>query len=674
MSEKPGTPEAAMTHQIEQTLMAMRKTVEMMQSQLNATLEAVQYMQIRIDALERQTMANTAAVMPFAAAAQGLSPFTAPTPTNHNPGSPTQPLPSAMMYMPGHTPTTEPSPATKQLEDDFQRLGLRPFGSATTHPQSQQQQRDEAFMNMLNSQIHSTSGTPTLPGPNGMGGGSTTTMPLFPNSNSPVIAGQPLCSPLQHPQPGMMPPPSSMMPPSAMMGGGMPPQMYGFDPNAAAVAAMAAMMGTVSPGGTPSASNVGGGGNGNNGGGGGNNGAGGSHSSSAAAAAAAGAAAAAAAAGMQTAVTLDPARSTSEMLERACQQTWLKELNLKGCKNISNFNPIARLKNLWKLSLQGCAQYVDDSVVKLIGTYNRRLSRLNLCGCERITDATPLSQLSFLFDLNLSGCQIGNNSLEAISRGCGQLSRLAINSCPQLTSVSCVGNLKELKLLYCRYSGNIAPSSITDVLNAIGSSLLTLNIDGVKFSQLDLTHLPPVTALKNLNFKDNTEVTNLDWITSLPNFTKVFSALEMLDVEGCSNLSSLGPIASLPALKTVRLSHTAISVTELAKLTSSQTITSVYLEGCPLITSVECLTGLNSLSKLVVDQQMQSGNLAANGITAVRQRGGVDIVFASPNTNAHMGGSAAGGHGTLLSPLTSPTGNYVPPMPSAADVKPPSPP
>lgn len=145
---------------------------------------------------------------------------------------------------------------------------------------------------------------------------------------------------------------------------------------------------------------------------------------------------------LPTVVTLDPSRTNNDTLDRACQQTWLKEVCLKGCKSISNFTPLSRLHNLWKLNLQGCSQFVDDSVVKLIGTFNKRLSRLNLCGCERVTDATPLSNLAFLFDLNLSGSQIGNESLQAISQNCLQLSRLAINSCVNITDITCVSNLK----------------------------------------------------------------------------------------------------------------------------------------------------------------------------------------------------------------------------------------
>lgn len=361
---------------------------------------------------------------------------------------------------------------------------------------------------------------------------------------------------------------------------------------------------------------------------------------------------------LPTSVTLDPSRATNEMLERACQQHWLKELCLKGCKYVSNLTCLARLKNLWKLNLQGCVQYVDDNAIKIISTYNKRLSRLNLCGCERVTDATPLSHLTFLFDLNLSGCQIGNDSIEAIAAHCSQLSRLAINSCTLVTSISSVGQLRELKLLYCRYSGNIAPSSISDVLAAIGGSLLTLNVDGVRFASLDLSRLPAVTALKNLNMKDNTDLKSLNWLWTRPNAEQTFAALEMLDIEGCTALTTMGPtVARLPALRFLRLSRTAISQEELNLVVPSPTLSAIYVEGCPNIHSVGCLADVKSLNKLMVDAHMQS-QAAASGLDAIFARGGVEVLF-GPHSNIN---NNAGSHQAPSLPV-SPTSGIAPVTP-----------
>ncbi|CCW67612.1 unnamed protein product [Phytomonas sp. Hart1] len=367
---------------------------------------------------------------------------------------------------------------------------------------------------------------------------------------------------------------------------------------------------------------------------------------------------------LSTTITLDPARATNEALEQACQQPWLKELCLKGCKSISNLNQLSQLRNLWKLNLQGCGQFVDDSIVKLISTYNKRLSRLNLCGCELITDASPLSQLSFLFDLNLSGCQINNDSLAAIANGCSQLSRLAINSCPKVTDISCVGKLKELKLLYCRYSGNILPESVTEVMKQIGNGLLTLNVDGFKFEDLDVSQFPPVTALKNFNLKDNVGVVSLEWLTSAEGASKKFAVLEMLDVEGCANLSKLGDLSVLSSLKVLRLSHTAIDQSELVKLNACKSLTAIYIEGCQRIQQLGSLVHLPSLSKVVIDHKLAEVTTSINGIQDLSARG-VEVVVSRNATNSGHRGGQNFMH-SITSPALSPTNYFIPPIPSAA--------
>lgn len=321
---------------------------------------------------------------------------------------------------------------------------------------------------------------------------------------------------------------------------------------------------------------------------------------------------------------LDPARANNELLDHACMQNWIKELSLKGCKNISNFTPLSRLRTLWKLNVQGCSQYVDDHVVKLISTYNKRLSRINMCGCDKVADATPLAQLSFLFDLNLSGCQIGNESLEVLAENCLQLSRLAINSCPKITDISCLGKMKELKLLYCRYSDSIDPTSIARVLKSIGHNLLTLNIDGIKFKSLDL-QLADTCAMRNLNLKDNTEMVSLDWLLSKP---EPFGDLEMLDAEGCTNLKDLSNISKLQSLKLLRLGYTAIDDAALKDIASgTPNLSTLVVESCSNITDFSPLLNHHGIKKLHVDPK-QYAHRMTNNLYAL-MNGRIEIVAAS---------------------------------------------
>ncbi|AIN97548.1 leucine-rich repeat protein, putative [Leishmania panamensis] len=580
---------------------------------------SMQMLQMRVDTLERQVAMLSAQVMastlptPFQAypgVTYGMSPATSnltPTPT-----MPAQ-MPASMYYYqspdmpaaaPANSSAVDDSKASKQLEDELQRMGVLTYsGAAAGTNTSPEAAAAAATMTLMHSNlmVSPTSGISAFPGvmagvsnPNPAG----PSIPFMTGNHEVTFA------------PSIMPAPPASSP--TKISNALLQKAFGFSDtsmNGAGGEGMSANMSSLQ---------------------------------------------------RSCAVTLDPLQSTTETLEQTCQQTKMRVLCLKGCKGITSLNAISRLQNLWLLNLQGCSPCVDDSAVRMIATHNTRLSRLNLCGCDRVTDAQPLAQLSLMFDLNLSGTMIGTASLEAISKGCGQLSRLAINSCQQLSGVSSLTNLSELKLLYCRYSENIDPATIGSVLAGIGQNLLTLNVDGIRFRQLDLSHLPHVTALKNLNCKDNTQLRDLDWLLSIPNAAKTFESLEMLDVEGCESLVSFGThITSLKRLKTMRLTNTGIADGELARLTACSALATLHLDGCAAITNVECLAKAPSLTKVVLSMHMQHENTKANGLDALRKRAGLEIIFAAPN-NHHGQGSAAH-HMT-----TTPTSRFPPSIPTAS--------
>lgn len=171
-------------------------------------------------------------------------------------------------------------------------------------------------------------------------------------------------------------------------------------------------------------------------------------------------------------------------------------------------------------------------------------------------------------------------------------------------------------------------------MNSIANSLLTVNVDGVRFTELNLSGMAGApAALKNFNTKDNTEIINLRWLTSIPQMTEVFASLEMFDVEGCTQLCDINGLELLPSLKILRLSHTAITQETLLKLTTSSSITTLHLDGCNNISNVECLLKLPRLTKVVLSQSMSLENPATNGIAALRQSERVEVVFAIPQTN-----------------------------------------
>ncbi|KAK7197606.1 leucine-rich repeat protein [Novymonas esmeraldas] len=632
MSDHTHTREGFWDHQQQQQ---QQQPVQMTRGLFDAIQNNMHVLQLRVEALERQVAMLSAQVVTAASRTsfQGFPGVTygmSPTTSNASPTSAMSPQmpPNMYFYQPPAMPTampangtaattaapaaatTEHSKPSKQLEEELHRMGLFTNSNAVANDavaSATANSTAAATMALMHNAFMGspTSGVPAFPG----------MMPVVGSPNAagpglPFITGQ---HDFAFPSPTMPAPPASS---PTKMSNALLHKALGFsDPalNGAGGDGMNANMNSLQ---------------------------------------------------RSCAVTLDPLQSTTETLEQACQQTKIRVLCLKGCKGVTNLGAISRLQNLWLLNLQGCSHCVDDSAVRMIATYNTRLSRLNLCGCDRVSDAQPLGQLSFMFDLNLSGTMIGNSSLEAISRGCGQLSRLAINSCQQLTDVSSTRNLSELKLLYCRYSENIDPATVAMVLVGIGQNLVTLNVDGIRFRQLNLAGLPHVTALKNFNCKDNTLLGDLDWMLSTPTAATTFEALEMLDVEGCESLVNLGAhITALKRLKTMRLTHTGISDAELTRISACPALSAIHLEDCAAITNVECLAKVPSLTKVVLDIRMQQEDTKLNGVAALRKKAGVEVIFAA-STNHHGQGGVA--NRMSATPMATPTSRYAPSMPTAS--------
>lgn len=333
-----------------------------------------------------------------------------------------------------------------------------------------------------------------------------------------------------------------------------------------------------------------------------------------------------------TTFVLNSADATNATFAQMCQNVALKEVSMRNCTKVTDFNPIFKLRALVKLDLQDCVDNVNDVVLYLICTNNKRLIRLSLSGCRLIKNMFPITGLHHLIDLNLSGCAITSAELGQIAIACVHIARLALNYCPNLTSISSVGYLSELRLLYCRGSAKIDSDSIVSVLNAIGHQLISLNIDGILFQSLDLSKVSPRSPLKNLSMQNNTAMVNLEWLIHWPSRASVFPDLELLDVEGCSSLRHLFPKRScLPSVKRVRLSGTPIANLALVSLAvTCPWILSMDLSGCKAITSVKGLTTLTSLKSLLLDAQMLHADPYMNGVMELRTEN-VAVVFKHPN-------------------------------------------
>lgn len=192
----------------------------------------------------------------------------------------------------------------------------------------------------------------------------------------------------------------------------------------------------------------------------------------------------------------------------------LRSLTLRGCQFISD-NGLLQLGSLFSLreaDLSGCHSLTGKGLLVLAESYD--LTTLSLANCRRLGDEgiVRLTHLDSLKQLNLSGCRcISDQSLVAISH-LHSLRSLDLSLCDQITddglsSLSTLEMISELRLGWCRQVTN--------------TGLRCLAAQPARSSRLRVLHVPrlPITD---------------ECLTTLV----LLSALEELDISGCTRLSS----------------------------------------------------------------------------------------------------------------------------------------
>uniref|UniRef100_A0A0V0J278 F-box/LRR-repeat protein 20 n=2 Tax=Schistocephalus solidus TaxID=70667 RepID=A0A0V0J278_SCHSO len=149
------------------------------------------------------------------------------------------------------------------------------------------------------------------------------------------------------------------------------------------------------------------------------------------------------------------------IVEKIAQHSrgFLRYLSLKGCRNINDdtirrFTELCRL--LERLDISECRSLTNETF-RYLGENCPELTRLSSTSCSKIDDfgLLRLSSCSHLTRLDVSWCVVGDDGLDAISRGCPGLQHLRVVGCREVTSrgVGCIARrchgLLLLNLNYC---------------------------------------------------------------------------------------------------------------------------------------------------------------------------------------------------------------------------------
>uniref|UniRef100_A0A5S6QY73 F-box domain-containing protein n=1 Tax=Trichuris muris TaxID=70415 RepID=A0A5S6QY73_TRIMR len=139
-----------------------------------------------------------------------------------------------------------------------------------------------------------------------------------------------------------------------------------------------------------------------------------------------------------------------EILVDCCRS--LRVLTIAYSSGVRNFAPLSRLASLRRLALNGNRDHFLDTALGAICRQCSHLESLSLESCSSLSEEglMALATVGSLRELNVSSVpSFTDNCLEAVCRGCTQLTNLNIKYCQRLTRVGlgCLLLLKRLSVL-----------------------------------------------------------------------------------------------------------------------------------------------------------------------------------------------------------------------------------
>merc|ERR1712037_24493 len=215
-----------------------------------------------------------------------------------------------------------------------------------------------------------------------------------------------------------------------------------------------------------------------------------------------------------------------------------KDVTAKAVKNIS----LRCGGFLRELSLRGCKN-IDDLTIDVFTANCQKLTYLNLSDCKLITDASLISlarNCRNLRAINLFSCStVTDPGLHALASGCTRLQEVDISFCQKISDAgveAITSHCLDLKALFLRDTS--ISDSVLSTIAANSSKLESLNVSYCSISSAGLSKIISSCAnLKELYCARCPNVTD-SALHALERFTK--SALRTLDIAGCNAISDHG--------------------------------------------------------------------------------------------------------------------------------------
>ncbi|KEG09228.1 putative leucine-rich repeat protein (LRRP) [Trypanosoma grayi] len=208
-------------------------------------------------------------------------------------------------------------------------------------------------------------------------------------------------------------------------------------------------------------------------------------------------------------------------------------MNLSGCRGVKIVGALGRLPALRELNLRSTA--ITDEDLRCLSA-SRSLVKIDLGGCRCVTNESPLASIATLEEVNLSGCR-------------GATSAAAFCTLPVLRSL------------------DLQSTAISDEeLRCLSASLHLVKINVAECGRL--TDISPLALMETL---------------------------EEVYLCECARVRSFGVLGTLPRLRVLDLSRTAITDEELRLLSASRSLVKIDLQDCEHLTDVSPLASVSTL-------------------------------------------------------------------------------
>jgi hypothetical protein len=261
----------------------------------------------------------------------------------------------------------------------------------------------------------------------------------------------------------------------------------------------------------------------------------------------------------------------------------LVTLSLHGALLVDDLSCLLGCVALRELSLQGT--WVTNESFAGLGPLLARLHKLDLSGCKQLQVISNLAPATSLRELNLAASGVAD------PQGLGKLVALEtldvtnirtedlsiLRQCPRLVTLSAKGDIAALESII-----HAAAPSLVDCRLHIDRPVRALD-------SRSLSCLRRSTALKFSDL-DNASLQGLEEIPSL----------EQLDLEG-TRVDDVRSLAGCRALKKLRLTHSSATDVGIIGLERVATLEVLNLAGCSHITSVTSLRHCTALRELSLD-------------------------------------------------------------------------